>query len=102
MHKMRTDEVKQYLEENPNESAYGMLYDVDRGIEKRFARATLTLVEILRDVRKTFPEASYYTASGGLNLLLGKSHQDGIRCEANTELVALSANSRLSVGDGDW
>ncbi|EDN3812666.1 hypothetical protein GHS02_17210 [Salmonella enterica subsp. enterica serovar Chester] len=47
------------------------------------------------EVKQEFPDANYYTASGGFNLLLGDS-------EAGSLMVALSASHYLSIGDGDF
>lgn len=52
----------------------------------------------IRDVQKVFPDASYYTASGGFNLLIGKDHD-----EMNKPLQDMSAlGSNVFVGDGDY
>lgn len=83
------------------ESAYGLLTDADPNLAKRFNRACTTLKKILDDTRKHFPDAEYYTASGGLNLLLGSPHSTG-DLSPQTELVAIGATNGLIIGDGDF
>ncbi len=68
---------------------------------KRFRRLTNSLIKFMDDVHEEFPDASLYTASGGLHLLLGNSHNDQTG-QAQRELVAEDANVRLVIGDGDW
>ena len=98
---MNTEQLKEYLASHPDESAYGLLYDADPKFEKRFQKLTKGLTELMRDINKHFPEATYYTASGGLHIVLGDTHS-GQACSSNQELDAVSACSGLSIGDGDW
>lgn len=98
---MDTQELKLYLAENPDESAYGLLLDALPNIDRRFQRACRTLQEIIKDVKKHFPDAGYYTASGGLHIVLGETHS-GPNTNPNQELSAIGASNGLSIGDGDW
>ena len=60
-----------------------------------------TMIKFLEDVQKHFPDAQYYTASGGFNLMLGASHDcTDRRLKGQQELIALTGNA--SVGDGDF
>ncbi|MGP9438183.1 hypothetical protein ACT3RR_22430 [Ewingella sp. AOP8-B2-18] len=95
---MNTEEVKALIEDG-EDSAYILLWEACPTAERKFKRLTKGLVELLEEVKKSYPEASYYTASGGFNLLLGDTHLSG--GAPNQELVALSAVG-LQVGDGDW
>ncbi|WP_447872043.1 hypothetical protein [Serratia fonticola] len=101
---MNTQEVKQYMEEN-DESAWLVLLSEIPTAERRFKRLTKALAELLKDVKKEFPEAQYYTGSGGFNLMIGASHGEGGDSKSqapNSQLVALSASAYLRVGDGDF
>jgi hypothetical protein len=70
-------------------------------VRRRFRKATQTLRKIMDEVREEFPDANYYTGGGdGLELLLGQSHSFGGKIQS--ELIAESGDSRLSVGGGDW
>lgn len=70
---------------------------------KRFMNAAKNLRKILDEVKREFPDAQYYTASGGLKLLLGNPHA-GAGCEgrAQPELIAESASHIIVIGDGDF
>ncbi|KYQ83548.1 hypothetical protein AWW72_13245 [Acinetobacter sp. NRRL B-65365] len=78
-----------------------LLNSIDPNFEKRFKRLNTALSKLLDDVRKTFPDAQYYSPSDGLALLLGSSHRDaGI---AQQELAAVYSNALCSVlSGGDW
>ena len=83
------------------ESASSILHDkMGAKIENRFKRITTNLINLLEDVKKEFPDATYYTASGGLNLMLTRSHSDD--GSPNQDGVACSASTRLNIGDGDF
>ena len=82
------------------ESAYMLLYEADKGLERRFKRLCTTIVQLLADVRKHFPDAQYYTASGGLCLMLGNPHNQETG-RAQRDLIALDGNG-VKIGDGDF
>lgn len=99
--RLDTEEVLSIIKDG-NLDAYDLLTERDSSIEKRWKKMTKEMERFLNDVRIHFPDAEYYTASGGFNLLLGRSHSEESRgsITANTDLVAFS--SRVVVGDGDW
>lgn len=78
--------------------AYDLLFDEAPDIERKFRRVDKAICNLLAEVRKTFPDATYYTASGGFHLLLGASHDN--HANSQRELVALSGEA--SIGDGDF
>lgn len=81
-------------------TAEGLLEDrLGTSIATRFKRLNTTMIKLLEDVRKSFPDAEYYTASGGFNLMIGRPHDDRGQ-QAQQELVALSGAAQ--VGDGDF
>ena len=97
---MNEDEVLNLILSS-GDSASIILYDkMGIKIENRFKRITTNLINLLEDVKKEFPDATYYTASGGLNLMLTRSHSAD--CSPNRDGVACSAPSRLCIGDGDF
>lgn len=67
-------------------------------IARRFKSIDRTLIKLLDDVREVFPDAEYYTASGGFSLLLGSSHGDDLR--GQQQLSALTGKAQI--GDGDY
>ncbi len=83
------------------ETAWEILDEALPTARKRFKRLTNSLIKFMDDMHEEFPDASIYTASGGFHLLLGNSH-NAQTDQPQRELVAESANSRLSVADGDW
>lgn len=83
------------------ESARDILIEKIPGIEKKWNRLCSQMKKFLFDVNEVFPDANYYTASGGFNLLLGASHSDGHDQRPQQELLALGS-SGVVVGDGDW
>ena len=79
-------------------TAYELLIDTLPGAERHFRRVDKAICGLLAEVRRAFPDAAFYTASGGFNLMLGNSH--GTREEGQQQLVALSGAARI--GDGDF
>ncbi|WP_186807021.1 MULTISPECIES: hypothetical protein [Pseudoalteromonas] len=78
--------------------ALDLLIEADPKLAHKFNRVDKSLVNLLVDVRKHFPDAQFYTASGGFNLLLGAPHNDAGMPQA--ELHACSG--RASIADGDF
>ncbi|EKN2322811.1 hypothetical protein PWV40_004401 [Salmonella enterica] len=91
---MNTEELIERIDGNQYE-AYRLLDEKCPNIERRFKRLTKALAALLDEVKQEYPDANYYTASGGFNLLLGE-------IEGGSSMIALSASSYLSVGDGDF
>lgn len=74
-------------------------HKLGKSIETRFKRLNTTMMKLIEDVQQVFPNAQYYTASGGFTLMLGASHDErGLR--GQQQLVAFSGNA--SIGDGDF
>jgi len=96
MGKLTQEDVLEIIESG-EDSAYGILYDADPKLIARFKRIDKSIVKLLEDVKQHFPDATYYTASGGFNLLLGHSHCDD---RPQCELVACTGNA--AIGDGDF
>lgn len=78
--------------------AYGLLKENLPTIERKFKRVDKAIIDLLKEVQEVFPDAEYYTASGGFNLLLGASHTHGE--VSQQQLVALCG--RASISDGDF
>lgn len=91
---MNTEELLEHIGGDYYE-ACNLLDEKCPNVERRFKRLTKALAALLDEVKQEFPDACYYTASGGFNLLLGDSN-------AGNKMVALSASHYLSVGDGDF
>lgn len=81
------------------DSAYGLLLEKCPSSARRFQRLTTAMMKLLDDVKKEFPDACYYTASGGMTLMIGCHHDE--KAKGQPELVALSS-TRFQCGDGDF
>ena len=81
------------------EDGYSLLLERIPGAKRRFDRIVKQLSGFLADVRAEFPDAEFYTGGGGLNLLLGNSHDDN--ANPQQDLVALVGKD-ITIGDGDW
>ena len=79
------------------DDAYALLIKADPKLEQRFKRADKALIDLLAAVRQHFPDACYYTASGGFNLMLGSPHDDKLRSQE--QLTALGGHARIEDGD---
>jgi len=82
------------------ETAFGLLYAANPKLSKKFDRLCRSIVAFHEEVKEHFPDAEYYTASGGFNMLLGKPHSAGCRV-SQSQLVALSG-AGVHIGDGDF
>ena len=81
------------------DTAYGLMIDKLPGAVSKFDRISKNLSALLREVRKEFPDAMYYSASGTLCLLLGDSHDRNGKPQ-NELLVTVAAG--LTIDGGDW
>ena len=79
------------------ESATYLLKMADPKFARKFKRLDQGLVELLDEVKTHFPDAQYYTASGGFSLMLGREHSDEGRKQQ--QLVALTGRAEISDGD---
>ena len=95
-------ETIQQRTEQEGEDFFGaveLLWEADQSFETKFMRYTTALSNLLEEVKEHFPDACYYTASGGFNLMLTRPHSPEGKQQAKG--VAISA-SMLSVDDGDF
>lgn len=80
-------------------TARDILLDAMPDARRRFNKIDRDLVALLADVRRHFPDAQFYTASGGFNLMIGHAHDHYGRIPQQ-QLLALSGNA--TIGDGDF
>jgi hypothetical protein len=95
---MSESDVLQAIENG--DLAYELLIDANPKFAKRFDKLCKSMVEYLNDVKFHFPDACYYTASAGFNLMLGRPHDDS--GHAQQELIAIGGSHGVSIGDGDF
>jgi hypothetical protein len=103
---MNAEELKTHFQsldaDDVDFEAWALLRAKHPTAERRFKRLTKGLADLMAEIKQEFPDACYYTGSGGFNLLIGPSHDGGARGSANMNYIALSADSSLAVGDGDF
>lgn len=90
-------DVLQILDEE-GITASELIDSVDPKFKKRFDRATKALRLLMDDVREHFPDATYYSDSDGLLLMLGDSHDSLGHDQA--DLIALDNNHLTSILSG--
>ena len=97
--RMYSEDVDEWIADNGEYDSSSLLMDKMPGQLDKLDRLDKRIIKILNEIRKIFPDAQYYTAGGGFNLLLGDSH-GGDHEEPQRQRVAWSGKS--CIGDGDW
>jgi hypothetical protein len=98
---MSEKEVLQWLEDNPCEDVKDLLNERMPTVADAFYRLDKQIGNLLKRVRRVFPDAEFYTTGGdGFALLLGKSHSDEDE-SAQHQLSAL-VGFYAEIGGGDW
>ena len=85
-----------------DQDAEDILLGVMPSAARRWKKLNKDIEKFLHDVKQHFPDATYYTASGGFNLLLGNSHGGPSGEIPQQELEALHQTGDFTIGDGDW
>ena len=98
---MHQDDVDKWVQENGEIDASSLFHEKMPRMGTKLNRAAKKLSSLLEEISKTFPQARYYTASGGFNLILGETHDDSNNCEPQRQRSAWSSD-KLEIGDGDW
>ena len=96
---MTETEVDQWVKENEADNAYALL---DIHLPKHRAkldRLDKRISEVLKEIQDVFPDAQYYTASGGFNLILGCTHEG---LDASPQQQRSAWAGQATIGDGDW
>jgi hypothetical protein len=96
---MNQKECLEYVASNHMDAA-DLLEERRPGAGKKFRSRVRDLARVLKDVQVAFPDACLYTASGGLLLMLGASHDEN-GC-AQRALIAESASRLIHISDGDF
>lgn len=95
---MNKHEVDEWIRRNNEFDAYHLLDDRLPGMRAKLNKLDKRIIDVLKEVRREFPDAEYYTASGGFTLTLGPPHEG--RGESQTHRSAWSGNALI--GDGDY
>ncbi|MFJ0285891.1 hypothetical protein Q4100_06335 [Acinetobacter baumannii] len=80
--------------------ANDLLNQADPNFEKRFKTLTRGLEKLMKDIRKNFPDASYYSANDGILIMLGESHSTS--GSPQQELVAADGGLTSMLSGGDF
>jgi hypothetical protein len=99
MKKYTQEDVDRWVEENGEIDAYGLFREVLPGYDKKLDRLDKRIAKLLAEIREVFPDAEYYTASGGFNLVLGCTHE-GPGEQEQQQRTAWGGSAEI--GDGDW
>jgi hypothetical protein len=98
---MNEAEVLAWLEESGERDCYALLVEKMPTMDKRMTKAVKALAALLKEVQQEFPDAQFYTGSGGLILMLGNPHSQG-GANPQTQLAAAGFSHLISIGDGDF
>ncbi|HFX6518393.1 TPA: hypothetical protein ACIFEI_002070 [Acinetobacter nosocomialis] len=79
--------------------ANDLLNQANPNFEKQFKKLTKGLEKLMKDIRKNFPNAQYYSANDGMILLLGGPHSSSGNPQQDLEAVDGGLKSVLSGGD---
>lgn len=95
------EDVDRWCEENHEDTADRLFDEMLPKHRNKLNRLDKRIRDLLKEIEEVFPDAQYYTASGGFNLLLGNPHSDDI-------LNPISQQQRSAwhgfarIGDGDF
>ena len=96
---MNQSEVDSWVSENGESDASLLFAEKLPNMRTKLNRLDKRIRDVLKEVQVVFPDAQFYTAGGGFNLLLGDSH-DGPRCAAQPQRSVWGGQA--VIGDGDW
>ncbi|HDI1577309.1 TPA: hypothetical protein PVK60_000540 [Acinetobacter baumannii] len=80
--------------------ANDLLNEANPNFEKQFKKLTKGLEKLMKDIRKNFPDASYYSANDGILIMLGESHSTS--GSPQQELVAADGGLTSMLSGGDF
>jgi len=101
MKKYYEKDVDKWVEDNGEFDAYSLLSSKIPGIVKKLDKLDKKLISILEEIREVFPDAQYYTASGGFNVVLGAIHDDSTS-DLESQEQRSAWGGHATIGDGDW
>lgn len=99
MKKYTQDDVDNWVKANGEYCADGLLDEMLPKHRQKLNRLDKRIVKLLDEIKEVFPDACYYTASGGFNLILGETHS-GSGEQSQTQRSAWGGSA--IIGDVDW
>ena len=94
------EQVDAWVEEEGEFDSYRLLDKCLPKMRAKLNRLDKRIIDVLEEVREVFPDAEYYTASGGFTLVLGETHDDSRYASPQNQRSAWGGSA--SIGDGDW
>lgn len=95
------EDVDRWVEENGECDAAALFDEMLPKHRAKLNRLDKRIRVVLSEIAEVFPNAQYYTASGGFTLVLGDTHDDSGRNELPQPQRSAWGGS-ASIGDGDW
>ena len=90
--------IDRWVQDSGDTDAAFLLRERLPKMEAKLNRLDKRIRDVLAEVKEEFPDAMYYTASGGFNLILGDTH-DGNGC---AQQQRFAWGGLAFIGDGDW
>lgn len=97
---MNEKEVDRWISENGENDATLLFRQIMPKHVGKLKKLDFQLKKILDEIREIFPDACFYTASGGFNLILGSTHE-GVECKPQRQRTGWNGK-HAEIGDGDW
>ena len=94
------DDVDEWVESHLADDARLLFEEMLPKHTAKLDRLDKRINQVLEEIQQVFPDAQYYTDSGGFNLVLGQTHE-GLRDTAQCQRVAW-AGTHARIGDGAW
>ena len=96
---MDQDDVDSWVEENSQTDSWSLLNARLPHMRRKLNSLDKRIRDVLSEVQEEFPDACYYTASGGFNLILGEPHADPGQVPQDQRWAW---GGDAAIGDGDW
>jgi hypothetical protein len=94
------EDVDQWVAENMEQDANSLFNSMLPKHSAKLDKLDKRIRDLLTEIQEVFPDACYYTASGGFMLVLGSTHSSDRKSEAQQQRSAWGGLA--SIGDGDW
>jgi len=92
--------VDRWIRDNDEFDSYVLFDEMLPKHRTKLNQLDKRIANLLTEIQEVFPDARYYTASGGFTLVLGDTHE-GHYSESQRQRSAWSG-IKASIGDGDW
>jgi uncharacterized protein (UPF0335 family) len=103
MRKYTQEDVDKWVEDEGEYDAYQLFEEKLPKHKAKLDRLDKRIRDILAEIKEVFPDAQYYTASGGFTLVLGNTHETNASGSNEDPQQQRSAWSGYAqIGDGDW